>query len=100
MNSVWNTKFGPRRVRHEPPTLDDALFAARGMTDDPQQQVEFAASLMEMPVEQVKAAMLKSGAKRKDVAQAGFTARAGSKRTVVVERKVVRRPVARRRSSG
>lgn len=100
MNSVWNTKYGPRRIRHEPPTLEDALFAARGLTDDPQQQVEFAASLMDLPVDQVRAAMLKSGATRKDVAAAGFTARAGSQRTVVVERKVVRRPIVRRRSSG
>ena len=30
MTKSWNTKYGPRRVREEPPTLEDAVFAARG----------------------------------------------------------------------
>jgi len=40
MSSAWKTKYGKRRVKHEPPTLDDAIFAARGLTDNLQQQVE------------------------------------------------------------
>jgi hypothetical protein len=50
-----------------------------------------------LPAEQVKAELLKSGAQRKDVATIGFTAQKGSQRTVVVERKTVRRPLAGRR---
>jgi hypothetical protein len=101
MSTVWNTKYGPRRVRHEPPTLADALFAARGFTDDLQQQVEFAASLMNLPPEEVKAELLKSGAQRKDVATVGVTMRTarggGPQRAVVVERKTTRRPLVKRR---
>jgi hypothetical protein len=100
-NPVWNTKFGPRRVRREPPTLQEALFAARGFTDNVQEQVEFAAALMNLPAEQVKAELLKSGAQRKDVAAVGITQRSGrggaSQRAVVVERKMVRRPLSGRR---
>ena len=34
MRTTWKTKYGPRRVRHDPPTLEEAIFAARGLTDD------------------------------------------------------------------
>jgi hypothetical protein len=48
------TKYGPRRVRVEPPTLEDALFAAEGMTDDAREQLQIAAALMQLPVDQVR----------------------------------------------
>ena len=32
MSSVWKTKYGPRRVRHDPPTVEEAIVAA---TDRP-----------------------------------------------------------------
>jgi protein involved in polysaccharide export with SLBB domain len=92
MSEVWKTKYGPRRVRRDPPTLQEAIAAARGLTDDIQQQVEIAASLMEVPEEQVKAEILKSGGQRKDIRTVGVTGRPGSMRTVVVETKVSRRP--------
>jgi protein involved in polysaccharide export with SLBB domain len=94
MSEVWKTKYGPRRVRRDPPTLQEAIAAARGLTDDVQQQVEIAASLMEVPEEQVKAEILKSGGQRKDIRTVGVTGRPGSMRTVVVETKVSRRPTA------
>ena len=50
MSEDWNTKYGPRRVRRDPPTLDEAIFAAVGITDDHEQQAEIAASLMGMPL--------------------------------------------------
>lgn len=53
MSATWMTKYGPRRVRHEPPTLEDALFAAEGLAMDPSQQLEIAAELMQLPIEQV-----------------------------------------------
>src|ERR1700736_5973832 len=49
MTKAWKTKYGPRRVRRDPPTLDEAIFAAQGLTDDPQAQVEIAASLLGVP---------------------------------------------------
>jgi hypothetical protein len=48
------TKYGPRRVRVELPTLDDALYAAEGLTLDTRQQIQIAADLMQMPAEQVR----------------------------------------------
>ncbi|MEA2904823.1 MAG: hypothetical protein QOG83_2646 [Alphaproteobacteria bacterium] len=90
MSEIWKTKYGPRRVRQEAPTLDEAIFAARGLTDDPQQQAAIAASLMDLPLEQVKVAVLKAG-QRKDVNRVLFTTRAGAERAVVVERRPQRR---------
>lgn len=42
------------RPRHEPPTLEEALFAAEGFIDERDQQIEFAAELMDLPVEDVR----------------------------------------------
>jgi hypothetical protein len=95
MSEVWKTKYGPRRVRQDPPTLQEAIAAARGLTDDIQEQVEIASSLMEVPPEQVKAELLKSGGQRKDIRTVGVTGRTGrpgAVRNVVVEHKVSRRP--------
>src|ERR1700691_148205 len=55
MSAVWNTKWGPRRVRQSPPTLEEAFIAAESLTDDFGQRIEIAASLMGAPVEEVKA---------------------------------------------
>ena len=91
MSKVWNTKYGPRRVKVDLPTLEDAIFAARGLTDDVDQQAEIAASLMEAPVEEVRAALAKA-APRKPAPTVAFTAtRSGAHRAVVVERKPTRR---------
>jgi hypothetical protein len=90
MNGVWTTKYGKRRVRHDPPTVEEAIFAAKGLTDDPQQQAVIAAALMGVPVEDVRIAMLRAS-QRKDVDRVMFTTRAGVERAVVVERKSPRR---------
>ncbi len=55
MSTVWNTKWGPRRVRKEPPTIDEALIAADAIASDPAQKIEIAASLIGAPLEDVKA---------------------------------------------
>ena len=44
MSARWMTKYGARRVRVELPTLEDALFAAEGLTDDVHQQIHIAAA--------------------------------------------------------
>jgi hypothetical protein len=93
MSSTWNTKYGSRRVRHDPPTLKEAIVAAQGLTDELQEQIEIAAALMDLPVEAVRAEIQKEMPSR----VAGrivtpMTREAGS-RTVIVERKVVRRVV-------
>jgi hypothetical protein len=81
---TWNTKYGRRRVRHDPPTLEEAIFAARGLTDDLEEQVAIAAGLMELPVEDVRAAVKKFPAMRKAAPTVAFTSRGGMQRSVVV----------------
>ena len=93
----WNTKYGPRRVREEMPTIEEAIFAARGLTDDEQAQVEIAASLIEMPPEEVRQVLLKIKPPRREAASTiAFTGRPGAERSVVVERKPSRRPLLQR----
>ena len=91
MSEVWNTKYGTRRVRFDPPTLKEAIFAARGLTGELQQQAEIAASLMELPVEDVRAELLKTAPPRNS-AQIVTNGREGAARTVIVEHKPSRRP--------
>ena len=90
MTTTWKTKYGPRRVKHDPPTLEEAIFAARGLTDDVDAQVEIAAGLMEAEPDEVRAMLKKTPAPRK-AATLAFTSRGGAERSVVVERKPSRR---------
>jgi len=90
MTEAWKTKYGPRRVRRDPPTLDEAIFAAQGLSDDPHAQVEIAASLMGVPPESVKAEMLRSGYNRTRPTR--LISGGAARRTVVVEHRVGRRP--------
>jgi hypothetical protein len=41
------------RPRVEPPTLDEAVTAAQGLSDSPEHQAEIAAQLMGVPVAEV-----------------------------------------------
>lgn len=91
MSTIWKTKYGPRRVRHDPPTLEEAIFAARGLTDDVEEQVAIAAGLMELPLDDVRVAVQKSASPRKPAATVAFTSRGGLHRAVVVEHKPSRR---------
>jgi hypothetical protein len=98
MAASWMTKYGPRKVRHEPPTLDEALSAAEGLTDDSAEQLQLAANLMDLPLEQVRAEVerLIAGRRRTQLA-ARSPARqvrqvtGPNQTTVVVERKISRR---------
>ena len=80
MGAVWKTKFGPRRVRHDPPTLQEAIVAASGLTDDLQEQAEIAASLMGLPADQVRAEVVKAAAQRKSTQTVALTTRTGAPR--------------------
>ncbi len=100
-NQAWKTKYGPRRVRQEAPTLDEAIVAAQGLTDELDEQAEIAASLMGLPRDQVRAELLKlAPARKKDTLKSVvFTGPASAPRTIVVERKLSRRvPSAAQRS--
>lgn len=99
MSADWNTKYGTRRVRHDPPTLDEAIFAAIGITDDQAQQAEIAAALMGMPLDVVQAEVKKQARTNSRITATRVIAgEQGAQRSVVVERRVVRRFGAATRS--
>jgi hypothetical protein len=83
MGATWKTKWGIRRVRHEEPTVEEALIAAESLADDPAVRAEIAASLIGMPVADVQAAAAKRAAKTRGRADLV----AGRMRAVVVEYK-------------
>lgn len=100
-NPAWKTKYGPRRVRHDPPTLAEAVAAARDLTDSYEEQVEIAASLMGISREQALEQWPKSAPQPKVSSSVTFAAtRSGVQRAVVVERKPSRRIVPRPALSG
>jgi hypothetical protein len=94
MSDVWETKDGRRRVRRDLPTVEEAVLAAQGLTEEISEQVEIVASLMEVPAEEAKGAVLRF-AQRKDVNRTTIVSGAGTLRTVVVERRTIRRPLRR-----
>jgi hypothetical protein len=93
MGTTWKTKWGTRRVRREPPTLDEALIAAEAMAQDPASRAEIAAQLMGVPVEEVRAVLQRQQAQTRGRA----TLVNGRSRAVVVEYKrprTIARPMA------
>jgi hypothetical protein len=95
MTKTWKTKFGPRRVRHDPPTLAEAITAAQGLTDKVSEQIEIAASLMGLAQEEVREAVMAAGSQRRTVGVVAV-GQARSPRSVIVERKPARRMVTNR----
>jgi hypothetical protein len=93
MSEDWNTKYGTRRVRRDPPTLEEAIFAAAGITEDLDAQAEIAAALMGMPLDVVQAEVKKQSrvAARSGAVTRVIAGEQGAQRAVVVERRVVRR---------
>src|SRR3954454_5824911 len=92
MNESWNTKYGMRRVRRDPPTLDEAIFAAIGITDDQQEQAQIAASLMGLPIEDVQAEVKKQARPTLGRSTSRVIAgEQGAQRSVVVERRIIRK---------
>jgi hypothetical protein len=91
------TKYGVRRVRVEPPTLEDALYAAEGLTFDTRQQIHIAADLMQVPVDQARAEAERINKERASRPQIVRDRR--SLGPVVVERRTPRRGLLQRRTS-
>jgi hypothetical protein len=83
MSATWKTKWGVRRVRRDTPTIEEALIAAESLAADPSQRAEIAASLMGVPVEDVKVLAAKQAAKTRGRASLV----SGRTRAVVVEYK-------------
>jgi hypothetical protein len=79
------------RRRREPPTLEEAVFAAQGLTVDCEQQVVIAACLIGLPEEEVRANVQQTRA------GASTTLRpTGSRRTVIVEHRGSRASLPKR----
>jgi hypothetical protein len=91
MSEGWNTKYGMRRVRRDPPTLEEAIFAAIGITEDQAAQAEIAASLMGLPVESVQAEVKKAARTSARSSTRVIAGEQGAQRSVVVERRVIRK---------
>ena len=77
------------RTRYDPPTVEEAVFAAQGLTGDPDQQVVIAARLIGLPEEEVRSAVLEARLPNVRIA--------GAQRTIVVERKAGRTSLPVRR---
>ena len=94
MSARWMTKYGARRVRVELPTLEDALFAAEGLTEDAHQQIHIAAALMHVSEDEARAEAERLRKDRSGRPQAVHASsrdrRSGG--PVVVERRAPRRP--------
>jgi hypothetical protein len=83
VTATWKTKWGVRRVRRDTPTVEEALIAAESLAADPVQRAEIAATLMGVPVEEVRALAAKQAARTRGRASLV----AGRTRAVVVEYK-------------
>jgi hypothetical protein len=99
MNDIWETKDGRRRVRRDPPTIEEAVVAAQGLTDELKEQIEIVTSLMEITTDEARGVVLRMG-QRKEVNRVTVTGRVGAPRAVVVERRTSRFAVTPRRSVG
>ena len=84
----------PPRVRREPPTIEEAIHAAQGLTDDKDAMLEIAAGLMGVTEDEVRPHLARMNRLRNASPMVPAAVTAG-KRTVVVERKVSRAPGAR-----
>ena len=94
MSEDWQTKYGTRRVRRDPPTLEEAIFAAAGITEDHEAQAEIAAALMGMEFEPVLAEVKKTSRLSARSATRVIAGEQGAQRAIVVERRVIRKRVA------
>ena len=79
----------PVRVRRDPPTLEEAVFAAQGLSDDLEQQVEIAAGLMGVTEDEARPLVAAAQAKP-HVAEGRLHGAAGAPRVVVLKRRVAR----------
>ena len=93
MTVVWNTKYGSRRVKQNPPSLEEAILAARGLSDERAQQIEFAAMLTGLSEDEIRSEIVKTDPppNARPTLTVSVAGRNGQTRAVVVERRVSRR---------
>jgi hypothetical protein len=83
-------QWSQRKTRHDPPSLEEAIIAAQGLTDRVEIQTQIAAQLMGLPEEEVRPAVLRAATQSRPRTQP--VARQGVKRPVLVERRGPRPP--------
>lgn len=88
-----NAKNQKLRVKNEPPSYEEAMIAAAGMSDEPAQQLELAAMLLGLPLTPETVKALNAAKPRGNVVD--IATRGGASRTVVVEKKRVARTISR-----
>ncbi len=93
-NHATPPEWGRRRTRHDPPDIEEAVAAARGLTDDIDSQVEIAAGLIGMPEDAVRSVVIEASA-QSHVSRSAAGPAASSRRTVMVERRSSRLPLVR-----
>ncbi|SCY80987.1 hypothetical protein [Microvirga guangxiensis] len=86
-----SNRYGQRVTRIEPPSLEEAIAAAQGLTDNIEGQVEIASQLMGMPEEEVRPVVLKISAEtrqpQRTVVADRVLDRGEGAKVVVVERR-------------
>jgi hypothetical protein len=63
MGKTWMTKWGPRKVREIPPTLEEAFTAAECLTEDFDEKIEIAASLMGVTADEARTQAIRLSAR-------------------------------------
>lgn len=80
----------PIRVRREPPTIVEAVAAAQDLADDVEQQIEIAAGLIGLPLDEVRPHVLSAVRQKPERAPERILTPSGpsrAPRTVIVERR-------------
>jgi hypothetical protein len=84
-------RYGQRVTRIEPPSLEEAIAAAQGLTDDIECQIEIASQLMGMPEEDVRPVVLQISAESRQPARISVADRildrGDGAKVIVVERR-------------
>ena len=77
MSETWETKDGLRRVRRDPPTVEEAVQAAQDLSDELTAQIEIVASLMDLSTDEARGAVLRpsTSTRRKPMSGSGGSAK-------------------------
>ncbi len=93
MTAAWKTKFGGRRVRHDPPTIEEALEAAECFAEGLDNQIEVAAQLMGVTEDEVRAVAMRAQRRATTIQRVAPATPSASGRAVIVERRTTRRRI-------
>jgi hypothetical protein len=93
MTAAWNTKSGGRRVRHDPPTIEEALEAAECFAEGLDNQIAVAAQLMGVSEDEVRAVAQRAQRRATTIQRVAPATPSPSGRAVIVERRTTRRRI-------